>query len=344
MAKAAARDIPQHLKSLAPHFAAVLVYGPNEGLVRERVQQLAAQVVADLNDPFNVTRLTASVVANDPARLADEAAAISMLGGRRLVLVENADDAVTAALKAVLDDPKGDSLILLQAGDLPARSGLRALVEGAKTALALPCYEDDARSLEALAQSLTAQADLRFDADALRYLTAHVGHDRMVAKGEIEKLILYMASSKDRRITLDDMLAAVGDSGEMTLDDVADAAAAGDLVRLERSLARAFLQGEAAVSILRAVGRRLMRLYDAAQHMAAGMRAEEAVKRLRPPVFFKDVAGYTGQLNRWTPATLMSAVRLLVEAEEQTKTTVMPADTICARACLRIANAVRQAR
>lgn len=344
MVKAATRDIPQHLKSLAPQFAAVLVYGPNEGLVRERAQQLARQVVADLNDPFNVARLTSSVIVNDPARLADEAAAISMLGGRRLVWVEDADDHVTAPLKAVLDDPKGDALLLLQAGDLPARSSLRTLADTAKNALALPCYEDDTRSLEGLAQALAAEAGLRFDADALKYLSGHVGHDRMVAKGEIEKLILYKASDQDRRITLDDMKAAIGDSGEMTLDDVADAAAAGDLVRLEQSLARAFLQGEMPVSILRAVGRRLMRLYDAAQHMATGIRAEDAVKRLRPPVFFKDVDGYVRQLNRWTPATLMAAVRLLVEAEEQTKTTVLPADTICARACLRIANAARQAR
>src|SRR5690606_24588962 len=127
MVKAAARDIAQHLKSLPPQFAAVLVYGPNEGLVRERARQLGRQIVADLNDPFNVARLTSSLIIQDPARLADEAAAISMLGGRRLVLVEGADDAVTAALKAVLEDPKGDALILLQAADLPARSSLRAL-------------------------------------------------------------------------------------------------------------------------------------------------------------------------------------------------------------------------
>lgn len=344
MVKAATRDIPRHLKSLDKNFLAALVYGPNEGLVRERVMQLAAQVVADVNDPFNVARLSASGVVSDPARLADEAAAISMLGGRRLVLVEDAGDAVAAALKDVLDNPKGDALIVLAAGDLPARSSLRSLVESSGAALALPCYEDDAQSLETLAQSLAAAAGLRFDADALKYLADHVGGDRRVAKGEIEKLLLYKSSDNNRRITLEDVKAAVGDSAEMTLDDVADAAAAGDLARLEQSLARAFLQGEAAVSILRAVGRRLLRLYEAAQSVAAGARAEDAVKRLRPPLFFKDVPGFTAQLQRWTPTSLMAAVRLLVEAEEHTKTTVLPADTICARVCLRIANAARQAR
>jgi DNA polymerase-3 subunit delta len=88
-----------------PKARAVLVYGPDEGLVRERVQTLMKTVVEDLNDPFRVADLAQSAVKSDPALLADEAAAMALTGGRRVVRLRDADDGVTKAFKALLDDP-----------------------------------------------------------------------------------------------------------------------------------------------------------------------------------------------------------------------------------------------
>src|SRR5437764_15481149 len=61
---------------------AALVYGPDQGMVRERATALAKSVVSDLNDPFRVSELDEATLDADPARLWDEAAALSMIGGR----------------------------------------------------------------------------------------------------------------------------------------------------------------------------------------------------------------------------------------------------------------------
>ena len=72
-----------------PGLVAALIYGPDQGLVRERADKLARTVVPDLSDPFRVADLDESALGADPARLADEAAALSMLGGRRVVRVRS---------------------------------------------------------------------------------------------------------------------------------------------------------------------------------------------------------------------------------------------------------------
>ena len=64
-----------------------LVYGPDAGLVQERTEKLLKTVTPDLTDPFNAADLGEAALLADPARLADEAAAISMMGGRRTVRV-----------------------------------------------------------------------------------------------------------------------------------------------------------------------------------------------------------------------------------------------------------------
>ena len=73
-----------------PAVVAVLLYGPDRGLVQERAERLAKTVVETLDDPFRVVDLNASVLVSDPARLADEAAAQSLMGGRRVVRVRAA--------------------------------------------------------------------------------------------------------------------------------------------------------------------------------------------------------------------------------------------------------------
>lgn len=340
--KAAPRDIAGVLRKLDPGIHAVLVYGPNEGLVRERGDMLARQVVPDLRDAFNVAILTAADIAADPARLADEAAAMSLMGGRRVVRIDNAADAIAAPLAGVLEDFKGDSLIVICAAELPPRSALRQLVEGARNALAIPCYDDDSRSLNDLIQRGLGEQGLKIDADAVAYMVENVGADRMVARGEIEKLALYMASEDDRVIRLRDVEAIIGNSAATAVDEVAAATLGGDFGRLDHAMTQATVQGQAAVSVLRAVARRIIRLYDAAAHVADGMRAEEAVKKLRPPVFFKDIDPFVAQLRRWTPERLAAALKLVTAAEADVKSGIFPADVVCARACLRIASAARQ--
>ncbi|MGE0715320.1 MAG: DNA polymerase III subunit delta, partial [Alphaproteobacteria bacterium] len=196
---------------------AVLVYGPDAGLVRERAEALGRTVLAELDDPFRVSLLTGAAVAADPARLGEEASAQSLVGGRRLVRVRDATDAATPGFAAVLQAPTGDTLIVAEAGDL--RPGaLRRLFEGAPDAAAVPCYVDEGAALERVLRETLARFQVGLDGEAARWLALHLGGDRGVLRGEAEKLALYVGEGG--KVTIDDCIAVVGDSAEIALDAV----------------------------------------------------------------------------------------------------------------------------
>ena len=92
--KLAAARVAAFLRRPDPEIRAVLFYGPDAGLVRERADAVARTVCPDLRDPFRVAELTGAALAADPARLADEAAQISLMGGSRVVRVREAGDAL----------------------------------------------------------------------------------------------------------------------------------------------------------------------------------------------------------------------------------------------------------
>src|SRR3954466_11006660 len=137
-----------------PSLIAALVYGPDQGMVRERATALAKTVAPDLNDPFRVAELDEGTIDSDPARIWDEAAALSMIGGRRVVRVRGAGNALSKDFERFLTDPVGQALIVVEAGDLAKSASLRRVFEEADNAAAIACYPD---SIEGLGELLRTQ-------------------------------------------------------------------------------------------------------------------------------------------------------------------------------------------
>ena len=324
---------------------AVLVYGPDQGLVDERREALLRAVIGDGDDAFREARVTAADLIADPARLADEAAAIAFGGGRRVVVVDGGGERLAPVLKAFLKDPPGDALILVTAGNLGPRLALRRLFEDAKNAAALACYADEGAGLERLIAKILAAYGLRAGPDAMAYLSANLGSDRGVSRRELEKLAIYVGPGDGDGggdIGIADAMAVIGDNAALSVDGVILAAADGDVGALDQGLARAFAEDVQPVQLLRAGARHFERLHQVAAMRARGMGAEGAVEALRPPVFFRDKPRLRRQAGLWPQQRVARALDILLEAEMDCKTTGLPDQAICARTLMRLAQSVRR--
>lgn len=326
---------------------AVLLHGPDAGLVRERLNALTRAVAGATDDPFRVTEFAAATLRDDPARLADEAAALSLVGGRRVVRVRDADaeprleTTVLAAFKSYFARGVGEALVVLTAGEIGARSALVKLFEDADTGAAIACYPDEDRTLEALARDAFRAAGMSATPDAMAFLTTHLGSDREVSRRELEKLILFKLGDVDRTIGEDDAIACVGDSAALAMDDLVFAAGDGDHLTVQRVYGRMMDEGVSPIAILGAVARHVLRLHDVVGRAADGKSVEQAMMGLRPPPFFKVKDRFRRQAERWSMGLLNRAVELLTEAELQAKSTDMPSAAIVERALMQLAQAAR---
>lgn len=318
----------------------VLFHGPDRGLISERAEALVAVLVADLKDPFAVAEMTGSAVTKEPGRLGDEVRAVALGGGDRVVRVREAGDAMTRAIEGVIDDPPSRGWVIVEAGELGSRSTLRIAAEKAETAVVIACYADDARNLESVILGSLRALGLQPSPDALAYLSAHLGADRLSTRSELEKLAIYMG--QPGAVALADVQACVGDSAPVSIDRLIEAAALGDQVGLEQALDRVYHEGASPISVLRAVAGHFRRLHLAVALMGRGQGVEQAMKALRPPVIFTMAAGFRRQLERWSEDRLAMAMDVLIEGEMACKSTGAPADAICARTLMRLASAARR--
>jgi DNA polymerase-3 subunit delta len=312
-----------------------LVYGPDAGLVQERAEKLLKSVVPDLTDPFNVSDLNESTLLADPARLADEAAAISMMGGRRVVRVRGAGNDLAELLESFADDPKGDSLVVIEAGDLAKTSALRKIFDGHKTAAALQCYPDSVRDLGDVVRDALRAEGLSIAPDALEDAVSRLGSDRGVTRREIEKLLLYMHGQK--QVALEDVRAVMGDEAEARSESACDAAAGGDMAKLDRELERLWVSDIAPAQVLRSAMGHFQKLVQARESTARGESLDTVMKRLRPPVHFSRSNAFKAQAQRWNSDKLGEALDMLLDAEAMTRTTGVPAEAVTGRVLMNIA-------
>ena len=329
------REIEPFVKTPNKAARVILVYGPDSGLARERGDTIGKSVVADLHDPFNVCVLKADQLIDDPARLSDEANAISMMGGDRLIRIEDGADKLTVLIKTYLDNPSPSALVLIQAGELGTKSSLRALCEKAKNAAAVPCYVEDERGVAGLVQSMAQEAGTRIDRDALTWLAMHISGDRAKIRSEVEKLLTYKGED-NAPISLADVQAACGSGGAQSMDDLAYGVAGRNAASALRAYQVLTAEGENFVTIIRVLQNHFRRLHITKARMAGGESAEQAMGSLRPEIFFKYKDKFSDQLRGWSMSSLEQVLSRLSDLEAQCKQTGMPVETLCAQAILSI--------
>ena len=320
----------------------VLIYGANEGLVRARAEACVRAVAGDVGDPFRVATLGAATLRDEPGRLADEAAALSFTGGRRVVRLRGATDSLVPAFQTCLALPATDSLVVAEAGPLTPRSRLRQLCEREKSLAALPCYDENAGSAAKLIETLCARRGLAVEPETVSWLAERLGSDSRQIENEIEKLSVYLGGGREGgALTMEVARACVGDAAIAAADSIARLAAAGDLERLDRALVRAFYGGAQPVAVLRAAARRLIRLHLATAALERGDAPAQAMGTLKPPVYPRERPSFAEEMARWSSARAARALRLLTAAERDCKIAGGAPEGICRQALFDVARAAR---
>jgi DNA polymerase-3 subunit delta len=331
-----ARDFAGLLRD-SSNLRALLLYGPDSGLVRERAEALARAVLGSLDDPFRFAEL----MRPDGSTLEGEAAALSFTGGRRVVRVRETGDALAPALARACAAREG-SLLILEAGELPPRSKLRAWAEKERNVAALACYVEEGAALKTTLRKLFDAQNVPVASDALDWLTDHAGADRGSVRGEVEKLALYAGEAGT--VDLAAVQAIVGDQAELSAEDALFAATRGAVAEADRAAATALAEGGSAVGLVRSAHGHMDRLARVAAARESGRTAADAVKMLRPPLFFRRERAMLEAAELWRLPAIAAIQQALREAELQCKRTGLPAEAIAHAAILAIARRAARLR
>jgi len=338
-------DIERFIAGPGAGVRAAIIHGRDLGLVRERAASLAGAVTARPDDPFDAAHLSESDILADAGRLEGELAAVSMMGGRRLVRLRlsgsGADRAAAEALELHLAGALNpEAFFLIESDTLRNDSPLIKAGKDNQACGVIPCYEDDPGDLARLAREALSREAISLDARALEAFVARLPHDRGVARQEIERLSLFLGPTTRGAAPIEALTAFFGVEPEISLAEAALHAFGGRLGAAQAELRRADLEGESGIPAIRALAGHLGRLRRAAHLRAAGSNPQAAAKAVG--VFWKSEREFIRQSTAWTPKELTVPQRDILAADLECRRTGAPDRLLAERLAFAIASHARR--
>lgn len=311
--KLSARDASTYFRKPDPKGAGILIFGGDAMRVAlKRQDVIKALVGPNGEEEMRLTRMTGAELRKDPALLGDAIKAQGFFPGPRVAFVEEAGDAATKAITPALADwVEGDAQIIVTAGQLTAKSSLRKLFEGHRSAYAAGVY-DDPPSRDEIEASLREAGLNTVGQDAMNLITAY---SREMAPGDlrqtIEKLGLYkMGDAGD--VTTQDIEACAPMSNEAGLDDVLNIVADLKTDEIGPVLSRLYAQGTQPVALCIGAMRHFRQLHAAASDPGG---PSSGIGRAKPPVFGPRRDRMVRQASAWGRINLEAALGAITETD-----------------------------
>jgi DNA polymerase-3 subunit delta len=265
-------------------------------------------LAARLLEALGATKLAVSAneAKSNAALLADEAAALSLFGERRLIWVEPATNDIAESVEALLAAPSVESPVAAIAGALTKASPLLKLAEASPAALAFTAYMPDAQEAARIVADLGRRVGLKISPPVAARLADSCGNDQAVVAQELEKLALFIGASPHSPRDLEhEAIDAVGaDSSEGDFLRLADLALLGETAELADSVARLPAGGSEAIPAIRSLQRRLLMLTPARARLERGERLDAVMTSFGKSLFWKDKAPVERMLRNWTAEEL----------------------------------------
>jgi DNA polymerase-3 subunit delta len=339
--KLTGRDAIRYFARPDPDKTGVLIYGSDAMRVALRRQEIIRALIGPAGEEeMRLSRISAATLRKEPALLQDAIKAQGFFPGPRVVFLEDATDTIAKIIEAALHDwQTGDAKVIVTAGQLATRSGVRKLFEGQRNSYAIGLY-DDPPSREEIEATIKAAGLQAPDSAAMTNLTALA---QILDPGDfrqtVEKLALYMLDQY-RPPDAADIAACAPLSTEASLDDILNIVAEAKSGQIGPVMTKLKAQGTQPVGLCIGATRHFRTLYAAAADpggAAAGMA------RMRPPVFGPRRDRMIRQASAWGAPKLEVALTMLTDTDLQLRSAGQnaPAMELVERTLIRLAMLAR---
>ncbi|MPT48617.1 MAG: DNA polymerase III subunit delta [Sphingobium sp.] len=320
-----------------------LLYGPDEAGHIALVKRLERA----MGDGAERIDLDGATLKGDPARLADEAASLSMFGDKRWIRIAPIGDESLPAVEALLEAPQAGNPVVAIGTTLKNTSKLVKYCIGHPAAMPFIGYEPDARDAAQIIMGLARENGLRLSPDLARTVASAAGNDRALMANEVEKIALYLDAAPDRpaEVTEEVVAALSAETAEADIGPLVNAVFGGDVDRLQQELARLAVSGTALAAVTRPlIGRAVLLGQIHADARRNGTSPDQAIEAMGKAIFFKEKGNITQQARSWPLPSIERLMHRLLDAERATRNSRGPGEVAVRQELLTIARQAARAR
>ena len=320
-------------------FLNILIYGPNEGLVKNQIEQLAKNYLSQ--GDYEEISFNGKDLDDDPGSLEAIIRSVSMFFKNKIVIADGIKDKHLSIIEEIVLKTPEQGVLIIREGSLSKSSKIRKFFEGHKTCLSLPCYEDDSRSIMKNIEEFTRKNKFELNRDIKNYLLQSLSNDRMISKRELEKIEIFYKNSNSK-IKLEEIKILLNDSSSQNLNKMNEHVMFGNTSKSSKVINKLLSEGTSPISLVRSLINYLLRVQQTKIEMKKGNNFDSSIKILKPPVFWKDKDSFQKHCYKWPLRSIETNLNKLLETEVTCKLNSKLANINCEKSILLIANNGKQ--
>tara|TARA_E500000178_G_scaffold463_1_gene534 strand:- start:36 stop:1022 length:987 start_codon:yes stop_codon:yes gene_type:complete len=288
-----------------------LVYGENEGLKREVIQNLQK------NFNGNIDNYDEAQILVDKELFYEKIFNQSFFDKEKIIIVNRCSEKIYELIENILEKNISGTKIILNANILEKKSKLRNLFEKNEELIVIPTYKDTSLNLLEIARKFFYNYKVSISQEAINLLVSRCNGDRGHLKSELDKILIYMHGKKN--INLEEIYKLTNLSENFSINELVDNSLSKNYQKTSEIINESNYKLEDGMIILRTFLQRAKRLLNIYEKQNNNVSFDSLINDYKPPIFWKDKPVVKKQLENWSKSKMEDLINNINKTETYLK-------------------------
>ena len=284
-----------------------LIYGENEGLKKEIIQNLKK------NFSWNVENYDETQIILNKELFYEKIFNQSLFEKEKIVVVNRCSEKIYEVIENILEKKILDTKIIFNANILEKKSKLRNLFEKDEKLIIIPTYKDTSISLLEIARKFFYNYKISISQEAINLLVSRCNGDRGYLRTEIDKILIYMHGKNN--INLEEIYKLTNLSENFSINELVDTSLSKNFQKTSEIINESNYKLEDGIIILRTYLQRAKRLLNIYKRQDRNTNWDSLINDHKPPIFWKDKPIIKKQLENWSKSKVIDLINNINKTE-----------------------------
>ena len=269
-----------------------LFYGDNEGLKEENIKNLFEKNYQD-----KIHRYEEKEILDNTNIFFNSVLTKSFFDNEKLIIINRATDKIRITIEDLMEKNPEDIQIILNSKNLEKKSTLRKLFEKEKSIVCVPFYEDNNQTLNSIISLFFRNKKFPISQQLINVLIERSRGDRKNLNNELEKIESFSLNKKN--LNLEEIIKLTNLADNYSAAELVDHSLAKNTRKTVTILNENNYSDEDNIIIIRTLLVKLKRLVKIYELVDEKNNIEQAISKIKPPIFWKDKPLVIQQIKSW---------------------------------------------
>ena len=237
----------------------------------------------------------------------------SLFSDKKIITISEASDKLIDKISDAYEKYSENVILILFSNILEKKSKLRIFFEKNKKAVCIPCYLDNEKDLEIIAQSELKKSNIVLSRETINLLIEKANSDRNNLRNEIQKIQAYSLNKKN--LDLDEIKNLINFSGDYKSDIFINECLCGNLSQFKKMVSEIYINTVSQILLLRILSNKINRLLKIIEQNDTSNNLDNLINISKPPIFWKEKPFVKKQLSIWSLDELKKMIGVINNTE-----------------------------